>query len=207
MKKYLSLITLALICVLLPTSIYSQAMASESGTETMAPAKEKPKDDGPGFTMAVAAGDLGLGGYGANFEYLLKKYHGVLAEFGYMPGDDASGISAALAYRLHFSGKMNSWYVGAWLKYYSLGGSSTATVNGVPLVKVEYDITALGYGLNVGKRWIFPFGLGLGARLGYGPTSVTADYTGATPDDKKFVEDLLGILLGLDAELTLCWAF
>jgi hypothetical protein len=102
---------------------------------------------------------------------------------------------------------MPSWYLAAFLKYYGLSGKSTATVNNIVSIPVKYDITALSFGLSLGKRWVLPFGFCVGARIGYGPSSVTVDYTGSTPDDKKFIESLLGIVLGLDAELTLGWAF
>jgi len=206
MRKHLTLVALALLCVMAASPVYSQMTSGGQAETASSPAPAS--SQGPGYQMAASAGMMGFSAYGANFEYLMKGYHGVVGEFGLLPlKNGGMGIQAGAAYRLHFSGKMESYFLGVFVRYFSLSSKSTENLASGGTGEVKYDLTAVSYGLNLGKRWVLPFGVGFTARLGYGPTSSTVKYTGQAPLDKAFAEAIYNLILGLDAELSLCYAF
>ncbi len=165
---------------------------------------------GKEFTMAANVNPLGIvsGSYGGNFEYLFAQMHGVVVEGAYSSsasGETSStGYLGALHYRWHWSGAMQSGFLGAFVKYGSSTGTGTYGV-GTPFT---FDMTLVSYGLNVGKRWVWDNGINVVARIGYGQTSLDFETSDAGANDSiDTFKTALELLAGIDLEFSVGYAF
>jgi hypothetical protein len=158
--------------------------------------------------MAVQVNPWGFlaGSYGANFEMLLGSSHGVLAEGNFAMSDTQTSLGGGLHYRFHPGGELATFFVGPFAKFFSSSGAVTETV-GATTTEYDFTATALVFGLNIGRRWIWDPGLSLVLRGGYGYTLLNTSYPGAAPGSEDLVNLLLRFALGFDLELSVGWAF
>lgn len=140
-------------------------------------------------TQAINAcpGGLVVGAVSFNYEYLYHDYHGLVIRADYDDVPDrytdaemeSSGKGFALTYRYHFSGAMESFYIGPYYRYRLYSGQGNS--QGTPF---DFDITEQTIGLSAGKRWVWQNGLNLNLSLGYGVSSLDkkADVSSASID-------------------------
>ena len=125
------------------------------------------------FNQAINScpGGLVLGVYSNNYEYLVGKNHGLVGRFDYedIPKNytdaklKASGVAFILNYRWHFSGEMESFYVGAFIRYRAYSGTGV-----LESTKFDFTLREQTLGLNIGKRWVWKNGINLNLAFGYG---------------------------------------
>lgn len=106
--------------------------------------------------------------YVVNYEYLLADRHGLAARLEYIPladGDiEGTGYAAVLDYRWHLTPRMESFFLGPYLRYRYAEGKGT--VGGVDF---DWSIPELNLGVNAGYRWIHdPTGINVVVVAGYG---------------------------------------
>ena len=155
------------------------------------------------MNQALQLGVVGVmfGTFTLNYECLLGHEHGIVVEGNYFyNGDYSHGENAELAYRWHFLKRMNSGFLGVFIK----GDRSNGSENDVPGVTVGYTQTSITIGPNIGYRWVSPWGLSLVGRFGYG-YNAWSKFSNAVPD--KPTIDLLQRRSALDSELSLGYAF
>ncbi len=112
-----------------------------------------------------------FGIYAINYEYLFKPKHGIVARFEYedVPkaytdaSIESNGWAFSLNYRLHFSGELNSLFLGAYARYKTYKGNGVLESESFDF---EWPSTTLG--LNGGKRWVWNSGFNLTVSGGYG---------------------------------------
>lgn len=149
--------------------------------------------------VSLAVGSV-LGGLSGNYEHLVARRHGVLAEGGYaLFGNGAGSWSVGAGYRFHFHPGMESLFAGAFVRY---GEFDTE----IPIEEDTYDMSgsALILGANAGYRWQWGTGLTFTLRGGYGiPVVKDVAWSPAEPDGAGLIEGFLG----LDLELNLGYSF
>ncbi len=112
-----------------------------------------------------------FGFYSINYEYLISPKNGIIARFDYedipqtytAASIESSGIGFTLNYRRHFSGEMNSLFLGAYTRYRNYKGKGELESE-----KLDLDIQSYSFGLNAGKRWAWNSGFNIVFSLGYG---------------------------------------
>ncbi len=104
--------------------------------------------------------------YAVNYEYLFQDHHGLDVRLEYIPLQDentgitANGFSTTLDYRWHFSPKMESFFIGPYIRYRYLTGNGTS---------FDFVVSELNVGINAGYRWIHkPTGINVVLAAGYG---------------------------------------
>lgn len=164
-------------------------------------------DNSQNFKQSINMCPLGiaLGIYSMNYEYMIGDHHGLVFRLDYeaVPKSysnaniEVDGKAAIINYRYHFSGKLESYYVGAYGRYriYSGEGNLSST-------SFDFDIKETTIGLNVGKRWVWDSGFNINFTLGYGYSfqdknqSLSSDaINGAIKvfeDDYDFIDAFLG---------------
>jgi hypothetical protein len=174
---------------------------------------------------SVNISPLGLlgGGFNANYEYLSGR-HGFLAEIGTTRWSsdytstvngqvveqeeiDGAHATVGIGYRMHFSGRQNSWFVGAML-HQNLGTASIDNMEDGRTVRAEdvaYRSTTLT--ANGGKRWMLGDHLNLTLRLGVGIAERKVIDDDADPMAAAELQDTIELPLAVDGELSLGWAF
>lgn len=162
-------IIILIICIILTNNLLAQQEDAILVKDSSSTIKE--------FNQAVnmCPGGIIFGIYSVNYEYLLSQTHGLVARFDYESvsetlSDDtmeADGFGFTLNYRWHFSGAMESFYVGSYARYKIYKGDAT---NG----STKFDFTLQEYtlGLNVGKRWVWNSGINVNCAFGYGVSSL-----------------------------------
>lgn len=147
----------------------------------VAQSKEKAVDDSTSIqktfnqSINMCPGGIIFGIYSVNYEYLIAKTHGVVARFDYEMvsetlSDDtmeANGFGFTLNYRWHFSGAMESFYVGSYARYKNYKGDATDGSTKFDFTLHEYTL-----GLNAGKRWVWNSGINVNCAFGYGISSL-----------------------------------
>lgn len=141
-----------------------------------------------------------LGGLSGNYEYLVARRHGLLAEAGYAVfGAGAGSWSTGVAYRFHFHGGMGGLFAGPFLRF---GEFETE----FPLEKGKFKMSgsALLAGANAGYRWQGAHGVAFTLRGGYGHTVVReVAWSPSEPEEAGLIEGMLG----LDLELNVGYSF
>ena len=130
------------------------------------------------FNMCPAG--IPLGAYSINYEYLLKRQHGLVFRLDYEDVPDtytqakinSTGKAFVLAYRWHFTPSMASFYVGPYFRHRVYEGSGKS--NNPPF---DFTLTEQTLGLNVGKRWVWDNGLNLNLAFGYGVAGLSRKIT------------------------------
>jgi hypothetical protein len=125
------------------------------------------------FNQAVntCPGGIPMGIYSVNYEYFFGKNIGLMARFDYedIPKKytdaniEASGVAFILNSRWHFSGEMESKYVGVYLRYRKYSGSGN-----IESTDFDFTIPEMTLGVNYGKRWIWDNGFNINLAFGYG---------------------------------------
>ena len=140
-------------------------IASTTGAQTV--------NEGQNFRQSINMCPLGIGFgiFSFNYEYMLNEHHGVVFRLDYEAIPDSytdaniesDGKAVVLNYRYHFSGKLESIYVGAYGRHriYTGEGKINST-------NFNFDINETTIGLNVGKRWVWDSGFNINFTLGYG---------------------------------------
>ena len=189
------------------------------------------------YQHSVNVGTLGLllGSYSSNYEMLYKGTHGLVAELNYLNieslisstqvlndlAQQYLGVSTLLGhynlgtsigYRWHWSQKQQSGFLGVNVAY-EYGVSDMEIVQ----EKVQISHNYLEATLNVGKRWMWDFGLNITLRLGAGVG--TYFFTVNQSDDANnnqqalkelentLTETFLSLPIALDGELSIGYCF
>ena len=146
--------------------------------------------------------------FSMNYEYLLSGYHGLIAEglFSHSFKDGSNFGEASIGYRLHFSRKQESSFLGVTAGL-GFGSGKVGWHDNTIQQKLGTKFLALNYG----KRWIFDSGLNITTRLGvgYGFHRVSTD------DNEPIAQDVVNIMnesfkllpVHLDIELSIGWTF
>lgn len=131
------------------------------------------KESSNTFNQSINMCPLGiaLGIFSINYEYMITDYHGIVFRLDYeaIPNtySDAKinpeGRAAVLNYRYHFSGKLESFYLGGYGRYRIYEGEGK-----LESTKFDFDITDITVGLNAGKKWVWDSGFNINFTLGYG---------------------------------------
>lgn len=196
------------VCMALWASVI---MAQEAGTPPIGMDQTPPQTDKISATDAINLNLISpfFGNINLSYEHLLKEKHGVMLQGGYF---FSSGFSAALHYRFHYfsnesHSKLNSPFFGAFLYFQKSKGDIDETENGVSTV-FHVDRTFFVAGLNWGRRMIWPTGLTIVYRIGYGyPFSADYKWEPYRSGDAKSAENTRKIIAGIDCELSLGYAF
>jgi len=106
-----------------------------------------------------------------NYEHLITPHQGMVARFDYemIPKTysdaniESNGYAFTLNYRYHFSGQMDSFFAGAYVRGQQYAGNGTLESD-----DFDFKINDFTLGLNVGKRWTWNNGLTATFSLGYG---------------------------------------
>ena len=159
-KKRFSIILLALLLLSFSASIYAQDKDSTNSFS---------KDFSNSINMCPVA--LAFNFYSMNFEHLFDGTHGLVARFDYESISDTysdnpielSGYGFILNYRYHFSGQMESIFLGSYARYRIYDGNGKAGAT-----DFDMSITESSFGLNLGKRWVWNSGFNVLFSMGYG---------------------------------------
>lgn len=76
---------------------------------------------------------------------------------------ESNGMAYYLNYRRHFSGEMNSIFVGAYARYRNYNGSGE-----IESKKFDFKLPSVTVGLNAGKRWVWNSEFNVIFSVGYG---------------------------------------
>lgn len=136
--------------------------------------------------LAVAFGIVSV-----NYEYLITPNHGIVARLDYESIPDTysdakievDGKAAILNYRYHFSGQMESFYLGAFSRYRIFSGDGKLNDT-----TFDFDITEFSLGLNAGKKWVWNNGFNINFTLGYGYTFSDQKESNSSTDVKKAIK-------------------
>lgn len=140
----------------------------------------------------MCPGGIAFGIFSINFEYLIKPKHGLVARFDYeaVPKTytealiDAYGIGFTLNYRYHFSGEMNSLFLGAYARYRTYIGTGTSEAG-----EFDFTIPEYTFGLNAGKRWAWNNGLNVTLALGYGFSIINREVEPSNEYNESMVDN------------------
>ena len=158
-------------------------------------------------------GGIIFGIYAINYEYLVNQKHGLVPRFDYEMvsetlSDDtmeANGYAFTFNYRYHFSGGMESYYVGSYVRYKLYEGNATDGATKFDFTLHEYTL-----GLNAGKRWVWSSGININAAFGYGISKLEKEMDPTSPSIEakldKFIDeyDFIGPFYG---EISIGYAF
>jgi hypothetical protein len=166
------------------------------------------QEEGKNYRMAVNLHPWGfvLGSYRVNYELLLGGMHGIMVEGLFQAGGGSAYYGGGLFYRLHFKKSMDSWFFSPFVKLIVFNGNTT-----INSVDYGFDYTMILYGANMGVRYVFgDTGVTVTSRLGWGmnkPISRAWENLTPTATDIKVVDALFTLLLGIDWELSVGYAF
>lgn len=162
---------------------------------------------------SVNVSPIGLlfGSYSVNYERLMGRQHGLLAEAQYSrtssDGVDSSGFGALAGYRWHWSESQESGFLGVNVGFNT--ATSETSVDGT-----KYDVTASGFPIvgNVGYRWCWDAGFNVTLRFGVGKLmGLDLSTNSKDPDAKEAVADVEKIYkkfpITFDGELSAGWVF
>jgi len=177
MKFILKVLT---ICIFISSNAVAQVEEDSSLSKSNSPRSE--------FKHAINICPIApiFGFYSINYEYLLSPKNGIIARFDYedVPKTytdasiESSGIGFTLNYRRHFSGEMNSLFLGAYTRYRIYKGSGE-----LDLEKIDLTLQSFSIGLNAGKRWTWDNGFNIVFSLGYG---IDINNSETNPNDGSF---------------------
>ncbi|MFB6317934.1 DUF3575 domain-containing protein [Saccharicrinis sp. FJH54] len=159
-----------LLAMVLCTGLFTVNVFAENGFYSMRN-DSVPRDKDQRFAINMCPGGIALGIYSANFEYLIKPKHGIVARIDYemIPKTysdanlETSGMAFILNYRYHMCGGMNSFFVGSFYRYRSYQGNGTLDAG-----SFDFKIPEITVGANLGKRWSWKSGFNITFALGYG---------------------------------------
>ena len=145
----------------------------------------------------MCPGGIVFGIYSVNYEYLAGQNHGLVARLDYESVSEtlsdntiikANGYGFTFNYRWHFSGNMESFYIGSYARYKVYNGDGT---NGA--TKFDFTLQEYTLGLNAGKRWVWNSGINVNCAFGYGISKLNkeTDPSNSSNDSTldKFIDD------------------
>lgn len=165
------------------------------------------------FSINVSPLSALSGAYGAGAEYLLSPKSSVLAEYYFFTGvpafeffGETEGHDVKLHWRRHFEPGLNSAFIGFFARF-----SQTETEAKARDDKELYTgMTLMHLGVNVGQKHIYGRGFCWTWRIGYGLGLTDVKVTGnenVDEDDIDLIKAFTLIFAGLDAEISIGWAF
>lgn len=194
-------------CVFLTGNLYAQDEPAVSEKDSVSSGKI--------FNQAInmCPGGIAFGIYSVNIEYLLSQSHGLVFRLDYesvsesYDGDaiKANGFAIILNYRWHWSGGLESPYLGSYVRYRHYIGNGTSGST-----EFDYTMPELTLGLNIGKRWVWNSGFNINLAFGYGISTYSMETDPANAANEatltKFVDEytFFGPFLG---EFSLGYAF
>lgn len=212
---------------LLASLALSTSLLAASGAAVAQPADTYPAAPAPApeRVHSINVSPLGLldgGGFNLNYERLFGS-HGLILEVGTtewsstsrttINGDvtdetsiDARHATLGVGYRWHWRGRQNSGFLGVML-HQNLGAADVVLMDGDGRVEDEVAYRSTTFTGNVGKRWMIGDALNVTLRLGVG----TADRQVIDDDADEMaaaeLQDVIGIPLAVDGELSLGYTF
>jgi hypothetical protein len=202
-----SRLTIFIFCIFPTGNVMAQEEEPVSATDSISSSKK--------FNQAInmCPGGIAFGIFSFNYEHLFSQTHGLVCRFDYESvsesyNDDsikANGFAIILNYRWHWSGAMESGYLGSYVRYRNYKGTGTSG-----LTEFDFTMPELTLGLNIGKRWVWNSGFNINFALGYGIStySMETDPSNASNESTltKFVDEytFFGPFLG---EFSLGYAF
>lgn len=129
-----------------------------------------------------------------SYEYLLNQTHGFAIMFDYQaetktyedPSFTLDRASVFLNYRYHFSKKMNSVFIGPYLRARFYDGEVDATGS------LDFSDQEITLALYLGKRWVWNNGFNVTLTGGYGPYLRESSKSRGEFKDKYFGEFSIG---------------
>lgn len=163
--------------------------------------------------LNMCPGGIALGIFSANYERLLKPNHGIVfrADYELVPKTysdakiDANGKAFIVNYRYHFSGEMNSLFVGAFSRYRIYKGEGS--LESIPF---DFSIPEVTIGANAGKRWVWNNGFTMTFALGYGHFMGKTKVDESSPDIDHAIDTFkkeYDFLNGFLGEFSIGYAF
>lgn len=175
----------------------------------------KPMSNSSEFKHAINVCPIAVvfGIYAINYEYLFAPQHGLDVRYEYeaVPKSytdaaiESSGMAFSLNYRWHWSGEMNSVFLGAYTRYKFYNGSGV-----LESADFDFDLKEYTIGLNLGKRWVWDSGINATFALGYGfsTDTRTSSPKNASVDAKiNEFEDSYDFISPFYGELSVGYAF
>ncbi len=196
-----------IMCIFLTGSVIAQEGKTMSATFSNLSGKNMNQ------AINMCPGGIAFGIYSFNYEYLFNQSHGLVGRFDYESISDsysgdpikANGLGFILNYRWHWSGTMESGFLGSYVRFRTYDGTGTSDLS-----EFDFNISELTLGLNIGKRWVWNNGLNITFALGYGistsskkmsPSNTSVKSTLSTFEDEySFISPFLG-------ELSIGYAF
>ncbi|MBZ0264339.1 DUF3575 domain-containing protein [bacterium] len=129
-----------------------------------------------------------------SYEYLLNQTHGLAVMLDYQaeeetykdPSFTLDRVSIFLNYRYHFSKKMNSVFIGPYLRSRYYDGEIGENGN------LNFNDPEITLGAYLGKRWVWNNGFNVTLTGGYGPYLREASESRGEFKDKYFGELSVG---------------
>lgn len=189
---------------LIAASLFTNSLVAK---EQQAQTSVQTAEYGDTFKQSINAcpGGVVFNIYSFNYEYLLAENHGLVARVDFESHTEkyskgkvsADGLAFTFNYRYHFSGALESIFVGSYLRYRFYEGDGTSDGD-----KFTFEMPEYTFGVNAGKRWVWDNGFNMNFSLGYGiSTSETkiGDGNSSTKgiidkfeDDYTFLSPFLG---------------
>ena len=184
--KNITVLFLFTFCVFPTGNIVAQTQEITSETENPERRSE--------FKHAInmCPGGIIFGFYSVNYQYLFRPNHAMVIRFDYedVPQTytdasiESSGKAIILNYRYHFSGEMNSIYLGVYSRYRVFTGDGT-----LEAVDFDFNLTEVTFGLNAGKRWVWNNGFNINFALGYGVSTSERVADPSTPAIESVLDE------------------
>jgi hypothetical protein len=158
-------LTTLVICILLSSHLMAQEK-SDSSLTNLNSRQLNYKHAISICPMAFIMGELYI-----SYEYLLNQTHGLAIMLDYQaetktyedPSFTLDRASVFLNYRYHFSKKMNSLFIGPYLRARFYDGKVGATGS------LDFNDPEITLALYLGKRWVWNNGFNVTFTGGYGP--------------------------------------
>jgi Protein of unknown function (DUF3575) len=122
-------------------------------------------------SINMCPGGIIFGIYSFNFEHLFVERHGVVVRLDFESVSesfsddkiDANGYGIILNYRYHFSGALESMFLGSFARYRVYKGTGNTAAE-----EFDFTLPEFTFGLNAGKRWVWNSGFNITLAFGYG---------------------------------------
>ena len=196
-----------ILCIFLISNLFAQQKDTPSTTDSSSYVKE--------INQAVnfCPGGIIFGIYAINYEYLVNRNHGLVARFDYenvsetLSEDtmEADGYAFTFNYRWHFSGAMESFYIGSYARYKYYKGDATDGATKFDFTLQEYTL-----GLNAGKRWVWNSGFNINCAFGYGVSKLDKETDPTSPSIEAKLGEFIDNYTFIDpfyGEISIGYAF
>ena len=148
-----------------------------------------------------------LGSVQLNYERLIGKHHGLLAEGYYsFAGSSKKTLTIGGSYRYHFKPSLKGFFINGYFRYGDVYNTSAFTENGnSKTYEMQTNLKLIGLGL--GNRWQWKNGLAMVVRGGYGyQINPVYKWSPSIPLDNN-KKSQIEALQGLDLELSVGYSF